>query len=339
MSGALRAERGHRLTLFVPADLDGERLDRALARLMPALSRSYLKKLSKEGFSWVNDVRAAPDHCVRRGDRITLQLDRPVVPPCHPEARAVDVRYEDAHTLVVCKPAGVVTHPAKGHAAGTLLNAVVGYLGDEIARGWARPHVLTRLDKQTSGLILIAKTPQAHRALQRALESRRITRCYMALVWGRVSAGSGSVSIPLAPDRAQGLRMLPDDGGRQAITVYRRRRVFVVASSHQPLTQVSLLHLWLETGRTHQIRAHMAAIGHPVLGDDLYGPRPPGALPSALCDLLEALGGLALHARQVRFPDPLTADMRRVSAPPPEPFRDLLRWLHRHASPSTEGAP
>ncbi|MCX7598168.1 MAG: RluA family pseudouridine synthase, partial [Armatimonadetes bacterium] len=173
MSGSPKVQRGRRLTFFVPDDLDGERLDRALARLLPALSRSYLKKLAKDGLCWINGQQAAPDRHVARGDQVVLLLDHPVVPPCHAEPVPVRVVHEDAHTLVVFKPAGMVTHPAKGHAGGTLLNAVVGHLDDEIARGWARPHILTRLDKDTSGVVLIAKTPQAQRALQKALETRR----------------------------------------------------------------------------------------------------------------------------------------------------------------------
>lgn len=328
MSDAPRVQRGRRLTFFVPADLDGERLDRALARLMPAVSRSYLKKLAKDGFCWVNGQQVAPDHRVAKGDQVVLLPDQPIVPPCHPEPVPVRVLYEDAHTLVVFKPAGIVTHPAKGHAGGTLLNAVVGYLSDEIARGWARPHILTRLDKETSGVVLIAKTPQAHRALQKALESRQINRKYLALVWGLVAADWGDVRLPLAPDRTGSPRMVPDQRGKQAVTFYRVRRRFRLARYASSASGITLLHLFLHTGRTHQIRAHLAILGHPVIGDCLYDPRTADLEEPLLQGLIEKIGGIALHAREVRFPDPATGEMRRVAVPPPEPFLNLLRWLH-----------
>lgn len=333
MSSAPRAQHGRRLIFFVPADLDSERLDRALARLMPALSRSYLKKLAKDGFCWVNGRPAAPDQHVTKGDEVLLVLDQAVVPPCHPEPGPVRVLYEDDHTLVVFKPAGMVTHPAKGHAGGTLLNAVVGYLSDEIARGWARPHILTRLDKETSGVVLIAKTPQAHRALQRAIESRQINRKYLALVWGFVVQDWGQISLPLAPDRAGSPRMVLDQHGKKAVTFYRVRRRFILTGPVSAPDGVTLLHLFLHTGRTHQIRAHLAILGHPVLGDCLYDQRMGSLADPFLKDLIERIGGIALHAREVRFPDLTTGEMRRVTAPPPEPFLDLLHWLHGASRP------
>lgn len=333
MSSAPRVQHGRRLTFFVPADLDGERLDRVLARLMPALSRSYLKKLAKEGLCSVNGRQAAPDQHVAKGDQVVLLLEQAVVPPCHPEPVPVRVLYEDAHTLVVFKPAGVVTHPAKGHGGGTLLNAVVGYLSDEIARGWARPHILTRLDKETSGVVLIAKTPQAHRALQRAIESRQINRKYLALVWGLLAHNRGQISLPLAPDRAGSPRMVLDERGKEAVTFYRVRRRFTLAGAEAAPGGITLVHLVLHTGRTHQIRAHLAILGHPVLGDRLYDPRMGCPAGPPLQELIEKIGGAALHAREVRFPDLSTGERRRVAAPPPGPFLDLLRCLHRVSRP------
>ncbi|MCX7598946.1 MAG: RluA family pseudouridine synthase, partial [Armatimonadetes bacterium] len=195
--------------------------------------------------------------------------------------------------------------------------------------GWARPHILTRLDKAPSGVALIAKPPQAHRALQKALETRRIPRRYMALVRGLVTSDSGEISVPLAPDRAGTPRMVLDQHGKEAVTFYSVRRRFALSQAVFAPGGITLLHLSLHTGRTHQIRAHLTYLRHPVVGDYLYDPGPASIAQPPLQELIEKLGGIALHAREVRFPDPITGQMRGVTVPPPEPFLDLLRWLHR----------
>lgn len=301
--------------------------------MMPAVSRSYLKKLIKDGFCTLNGAPAKPSDFVRRGDTFTVVFDLPARLPCHAEDGPLDVRFEDGHTLVVNKPAGIVCHPAKGHHCGTLLNFVVGHLGDEIERGWSRPHIITRLDKNTSGLVLIAKTPLAHRAMQKALDARAIARRYFALVWGTLGR-KGILESSLAPDRSDGgLRMVVGDAGKTAVTEFSRRRVFAlpradVAEGCPP--SISLAHVRLHTGRTHQIRVQMADLGHPVLGDDLYGP-PAWQEPvdPGLRAAIEALGGYALHAGILIYPDPATGEMRRVLAAPPEPFLHLLGHLNR----------
>ncbi len=330
---------GRRVTLTVPATLHGKRLCFVASHMMPAVSRSYLKKLIKDGFCTLNGAPAEPSDIVRTGDVFSTIFDLPARLPCHAEPGPLDVRFEDAHTLVVNKPAGMVCHPAKGHHTATLLNFVVAHLEVEIDRGWSRPHIITRLDKNTSGLVLIAKTPLAHRAFQKALDARDISRRYFALVWGRLAKPRGLLESSLALDHTDGLHMIAHGAGKPAVTEYARRRVFqlppaAVGAGCPPA--VSLAHVRLHTGRTHQIRVQMADLGHPVLGDDLYGP-PAWQEPydDALRALLDALGGYALHAGTLTFPDPLTGDPVRVMAPPSPPFLALLGHLNRSQFPST----
>jgi 23S rRNA pseudouridine1911/1915/1917 synthase len=317
----------------VPSTFHGERLCLVASRMMPAVSRSYLKKLIKDGRCTLNGAPAAPSDKVRGGDIFSAIFDLPPRLPCHAEPGALDLRHEDEHTLVVNKPPGVVCHPAKGHYTATLLNFVVAHLEDEIQRGWSRPHIITRLDKNTSGLVLVAKTPLAHRALQKSLDAREITRRYLALVWGHLEKSRGVLTSSLSLDHADGLHMVAGDAGKPAVTEYLRRRVFAlspmaVAAGCPP--SVSLAHLRLHTGRTHQIRVQMADLGHPVLGDDLYGP-PSWQHPrdGDLAAMLDALGGYALHAGALMFPDPAASRLMRVIAPPPAPLLSLLGHLGR----------
>ncbi|MCD6352550.1 MAG: RluA family pseudouridine synthase, partial [Armatimonadetes bacterium] len=271
-----RAHVGRTITLVIPPHLAGERLDRALARLLPSLSRSYVKKLVKDGYCLVNGAIARPTRSTAAGDVVVLSLLRPAELPCQPVPGPLDVRYEDEHVLVVAKPAGQVCHPAKGHHRDTLLNAVVAHLLPEIERGWSRPHLVNRLDRFTSGLVLIAKTPLAHRALQKQIERRQVRRRYLALVWGKLELSQGIVNRPLAEVRRQERsRTVVSGDGRPARTRFVRGRRFALAPGQAPAgapAWVTVVHAELDTGRMHQVRVHFADLGHPVLGDDMYGP-------------------------------------------------------------------
>ena len=319
----LRLGTGRAVRLCVPRELNGERLDRALAQMIPAVSRSYLKKLAKDGFCLRNGRPVSPSDTVHSGDVIVVHLTKPIEPPCHREDGPLDIRYEDDHVLVVNKPVGMVCHPAKGHHVCTLLNFVVGHLWEEIQRGWARPHLANRLDKKTSGLVLVGKTPLAHRALQRQMDRRQIGRTYLALVLGnpgRAGIFDGHVST-VVPTGSQSSRPLT----KSARTTFRTARVFVV----EPDCPIAAVHVRLGTGRTHQIRVHFAEAGHPVLGEDTYAP--PGVfdcLPPPLLELLATHRGYALHAMRLQFVHPANSTPMVVNAPPPRTFQQILRWLH-----------
>ncbi len=321
--------------------MDGERLDKTIARLVPAVSRSYLKKLVKDGYCTVNGERAEPRDNVRAGDTIRITLTHPIELPCRPVPGPLDVRYEDEHVLVVDKPAGVVCHPAKGHHWDTLLNWVVAHLLPEIQRGWARPHILGRLDKYTSGLVLISKTPQAHRKLQRQMDSRQVQRRYFALVWGAVKPRQGIIDQPIGEMPGRPGVMEVRDDGREAVTEYRVTRVFrLPAGSAGPgcPDAVSAVHARLRTGRTHQVRVHFAAIGHPVLGDDMYGPlswQKPRA--AELAEALAGMGGYALHAAALSFAHPVKDRTVHVRAALPDRLLRVLELLARYDAGGRRG--
>jgi 23S rRNA pseudouridine1911/1915/1917 synthase len=327
-----REEKGHSIQLAVPAWVGAERLGRALARMFPALSRSYLKKLAKEGHCWVNGQPCGPETVVDSGDLICLRLPAAPTAPCHPEPGPLDVRYEDAHLLVVVKPPGMVSHPATGHHTGTLLNRIVHHLWEEIQRGWSRPHLVGRLDRWAAGLVLVAKTPAARRGLQHALEQRRVGRRYLALVWGAVCPVCGSFASPLPTVESYRQPQGPRKH-RPARTEYRRRRLLrlpprVVAPGAP--AAVSVVEVRLHTGRTHQIRMHFAHAGHPVLGDDLYGCRTwQQPADPQFARLLAGVGGYALHCWELSFAHPVSGEAMRVRAAPLPGFCALLQWLVR----------
>lgn len=335
---------GRTLTLTVPASLGGERLDRTLAQMIPSLSRSYVKKLVKDGYCRVNGSRASPRDPVEAGDVIMLSLTEPITLPCRPVPGSLDVRYEDGHVLVVAKGAGIVSHPSKGHHSDSLLNVVVSHLLPEIERGWSRPHLVSRLDQYTSGLVLIAKTPRAQRGLQRQMDARGVQRRYFALVWGRPEPPRGVFEEPVGERPGSGGAMMVTGAGRPARTEYVVTRTFLLPPDRVPggcPAMVSAVRARLGTGRTHQVRVHFAHAGHAVLGDDTYGPARTEALRDAgLRKAIDALGGYALHAGLLVFQHPVSGDVIRVVAAPPQPLLGLIAWLDSRAgNRAAEGEP
>ncbi len=321
---------GGRLRLVVPDWIGQDRLDRALSRMLPALSRSHLKRMIKQGLCRVNDQVAVPATPVRPGDVVELERVEKPPPPCKPQPGPLQVLLDDAHVLVVNKPAGVATHPSKGHGSGTLLNWVVHYLWNEIQSGWSRPHCVGRLDLGTSGLVIIAKTARAMRHFQREIDAGRLSRRYIGLVWGR-PPDRGTVDMPIKP--GPGGKMVASADGKPATTEFVVCRAFTLptlAEWREGTDTISVIHAAIQTGRTHQIRVHMKYLGHPVLGEDLYKSARFDCPPDhELKRLIDALGGYALHAREVRFNHPADGRPVRVAAPPPDPFLELLRYLHR----------
>ena len=291
------------MRLTVPPDAAGERLDAFLAG--PLGSRARAQRLIEAGRVLVDGTARAKRQVLSGGETIDVD-DAPVAPVAEPGEQApFRVAWEDEHLLVVDKPAGVVVHPARGHASGTLVQALA-------ARGAAggdegRPGIVHRLDRDTSGLLLVARSEEVHRTLRDALADRTITREYLALVEGRPPARSGTIDAPLGRDRRVRTRMSPEtDDARDAVTH------FVL---EEALPAETLLRVTLETGRTHQIRAHLKAIGHPVCGDPEYGRAG-----------VHGLERQFLHAARLAFAHPVTGAPVEVSSPLPA---DLAAALER----------
>ena len=303
--------------LAVPEDLAGERLDRALARMFPEYSRTRLKDWLLEGFVTVNGAAKRPRDLVAGGEVIRLQPQAALSVTSQPEAIDLDVVYEDDDLLVVNKPAGLVVHPGAGNVRGTLMNGLLHH-----APGLAdlpRAGIVHRLDKYTTGLLLIGKTLPAHTALVRQMSAREISRHYVAVCMG-VLTGGGTIDAPIARHPVDRLRMSVQDGGKPAVTHYRVLKRF---AAH---TYISVR---LESGRTHQIRVHFAWRRHPLLGDQVYGGRlaiPAGA-GQHLQEVLRSFRRQALHATRLEFSHPGRGEPVSLEAPVPEDFARLLAAL------------
>jgi 23S rRNA pseudouridine1911/1915/1917 synthase len=256
---------------------------------------------------------------------VTVEVPAPVPLALVPEAIPLDVVYEDAALLVVAKPAGLVVHPGAGHATGTLVHALLAHCGPALSGigGIRRPGIVHRLDRGTSGLLVVAKTDAAHLGLARQLKARSVERRYLALVHGTVPRLEGQIETAIGRDPRDRLRMAvrPSGLGRQAVTRYRVLERF---TAPRPLTYLGLQ---LGTGRTHQIRVHLAHLGVPVVGDRTYRRRGTPPLDPDLAARTQALGGFALHAAVLGFTHPETGARLRFEAPLPEAFAGLLRWL------------
>ncbi len=312
---ATRPVQRYTFTVEAPA---GRRLDVFLAVQLPQLSRARLQALIASGRVTIappgaagGRVRAA--HRVRVGDRITIEIPPSSPPTLKPEPIPLEIVYEDDDILVIDKPAGLTVHPGAGRQTGTLVHAVLAHCPDLPGIGGEhRPGIVHRLDKDTSGLLVVAKTDQALRSLQTQMQSRRARRDYLALVHGRVAQAQGTVTAPIGRDPHHRTRMAIVASGRRAVTHYRVAERFADAT---------LLEVSLGTGRTHQIRVHLASLGHPVVGDPIYGPRPnPWGLRRQ-----------ALHARRLTFLHPATGAEMAFTAPLPTDIDAALAMLRTGA--------
>lgn len=305
----------------VDAAEDGVRLDRFLAARLPGLSRSYIQKLAREGRVLVGVRASRPAQSVRAGQVVTLAIPPPARATLTPEAIPLAVLHEDADLIVIDKPAGMVVHPGAGARTGTLVHAL-------LARGenWStiggedRPGIVHRLDRGTSGVMVVARNDETHRRLSAQFKERTIEKVYLALVWGSVRRGEFRVDLPLGRDTVNRKKISSRTGRpRAALTEFR------VLSRFEGFTLLEARPL---TGRTHQIRAHLRSAGHPIVGDAAYGgERWRGLEPGPLRDRLEGFGRIALHAHRLSFVHPSTG--RRVSfeAPLPPAIEDLLVTL------------
>lgn len=309
------------------------RLDKALALAFPEVSRARFQALIAEGAVRVEGVRVTePRHKVKPGDTLSVVVPEATAAEPRAEAIALPIVYEDKDLIVIDKPAGLVVHPGAGNAAGTLVNALIAHCGESLSGigGVKRPGIVHRLDKDTSGLLVVAKNDRAHRGLseQFAAHGRdgRLERSYLAIVWGEPERRSGTVSAPIARSTAnrQKMAVSRSAAARQAVTHYE-----LLETLGTP-TVASLLRCRLETGRTHQIRVHMAHTGHPLLGDAVYGAgfRSSAAkLPEMPRQALTSLNRQALHAATLGFRHPISGAPMRFESPAPADFATLLGAL------------
>jgi 23S rRNA pseudouridine1911/1915/1917 synthase len=316
---------------FLAAETDrGERADRFFAARIGTLSRSRVKALIEEGHAREGGTAFTdPARPIRPG--LAYSLTPPPPLPARPQAQDIplDILFEDQHLIVLDKPAGLVVHPAPGNLDGTLVNALLGHAGEELEGigGEKRPGIVHRLDKDTSGVMVVAKTERAHRALSEAFAARDLEREYLALVWGVPNPAVGEVDAPIGRHQLDRKRMAVvgrggAKAGKAALTRYRTEQVFHGGAS--------LLRCKLATGRTHQIRVHLAHIGHPLVGDPVYLRRIPAAsraLPEALRTQLLAFPRQALHAVTLEFHHPVTGNMLTFRAEPPKDMCGLLAAL------------
>ncbi|NPV26631.1 MAG: RluA family pseudouridine synthase [Firmicutes bacterium] len=286
------------------------RVDIFLARRHSSISRTHVQKLIAEGLVTVNGQSVKANYKLRAGDQVEFILPPPVELEVLPEPIPLDVLYEDADVIVVNKPQGMVVHPAHGNYHGTLVNALLAHCRDLSGiNGVLRPGIVHRLDKDTSGVLVVAKNDQAYQNLAEQIKAHEVTRRYVALVHGVMREPAGEIEAPIGRDPHDRKRMaVVNQGGKEAITGYR------VLERFQDYT---LIEARLKTGRTHQIRVHMAFLGHPVVGDPVYGPRKAHF----------GLRGQALHAEVLGFKHPRTGEYLEFTAPLPAYFSELLKRL------------
>lgn len=302
------------ITIYIPDDFAGKRIDKALAELCPDYSRSSIQKWLRDGLVLLDDEVPRQRDRVAGGEQIEVAVPAAPAKDWLPEPIELDVRYQDQHLLVINKPAGLVVHPGAGNAHGTLLNALL-FIDPRLA-ALPRAGIVHRLDKDTSGLLVVARSDVARNRLIEQLSTRSLKRGYLALVSGVVISG-GTVDEPIGRDRHDRRRMTVTERGRPAVTHYRIARKF---RAH------TLLRVQLESGRTHQIRVHMKYIGFPLLGDPVYGGRLriPAEATSAVRDALHGFRRQALHAAELELEHPVTGKTLRWDQRPPE---DMLRLI------------
>ena len=296
-------------------DKTGERLDAALARLVPSLSRSQAQRLIEQGAVTHGGRPVKKNEKLSAGDTLELTLPEAREVPIEAQPIPLEVCYEDADVIVVNKPKGLVVHPAPGHADGTLVNALLAHCGDSLSGigGEKRPGIVHRIDKDTSGLIIAAKNDAAHAALAAQLKDHSLARTYVCLVCGRIRDDAGTIDAPIGCH--------PTDRKKMAVTQKNSRSAVTHWRVLERFAAYTLVECRLETGRTHQIRVHMAYRGHPILGDMVYGHKKPELGQSSQC----------LHAKELRFVHPRTGEPVTVSCGLPDYFTALLEKLRAGA--------
>jgi 23S rRNA pseudouridine1911/1915/1917 synthase len=301
----------------VPADAAGQRLDQVLAELFPDYSRSRLQQWIRDGGVRVDGQTRKPKDRMLGGEQVTVEAELEEDTRCEPQAIALRIVHEDDDLLVIDKPAGLVVHPAAGNRDGTLQNALLYH--DPALATVPRAGIVHRLDKDTSGLLVVARNLTAHQALVAQLQARSVSREYLAIVWGLLVAG-GTVDAPIGRHATDRKRMAVTSFGKPAVTHYR------IEARYRAHT---LVRVNLETGRTHQIRVHMAHIRHPLLGDPVYGgrPRPPAGMSAAARAAVLAFPRQALHATRLALRHPASGEVLEWHSPLPGDMVELIRVL------------
>ena len=308
------SNKGEKLIFEIPAELDGVRLDKALSQTAEQLSRSFIQKLIGEG-----NVRINGEECTEKKqqvfaeDAVEVEIPEPAAIDVVPQDIPLDIIHEDEDVIVVNKPAGMVVHPGAGNPDGTLVNALLFRYRDELSsiNGILRPGIVHRIDKDTSGLLMVARNDRAHEALSAQLAEHSIRRAYTAIVMDNIREDEGTVDKPIGRDPHNRLRnAIVSSGGKRAITHYRVLERF---------GRFTLIEAVLETGRTHQIRVHMASIKHPLLGDALYGPEKNGV----------GAKRQMLHARTLGFTHPGSGQYMLFESPLPDDIREVLERLRK----------
>jgi 23S rRNA pseudouridine1911/1915/1917 synthase len=320
----------HVIDLKIPEELAGQRLDVALARLLPDHSRTRIRGWIDAGQVLVGRLPCKPRDVVAAGSRVKVRMtvEAAVQPEVLPESMPLDVVHEDRDVLVVNKPVGLVVHPGAGNRTHTLQNALLGW--DPSLAALPRGGIIHRLDKDTSGLLVVARTPEAHTSLTRQLMARTVARDYLAVCVG-VMTGGGTVDEPIGRHRSDRLRMTVREDGRPAVTHYR------ILERYRAHTYLSVK---LETGRTHQIRLHLSHLRYPIAGDQVYGGRfaqPKGAT-SRLLTTLREFKRQALHAASLAFDHPRTGERLSLHSVVPEDFSELLAALREDARDASQKA-
>ena len=297
--------------IFVTEEISGDRIDKFLSDQCEELSRSFLQKLLKSGEVYVGSKTVKPSYKVTAGDLISFEVPEAVEPEILPEDIPLDILYEDHDVVLVNKPKGMVVHPAAGHYTGTLVNALMFHCKDDLSgiNGVMRPGIVHRIDMDTTGVLIICKNDLAHNSIAEQLKEHSITRRYQAIVHGNLKDDEGMIDAPVGRHPQDRKKMcINHQNGKHAVTHYR------VLNRFKGYTHIECR---LETGRTHQIRVHMSSIGHPLLGDQVYGP--------AKCPF--KLQGQTLHAGILGFIHPRTGEYMEFAAPLPEYFTKLLDVL------------
>ncbi len=300
------------MTTYLTAEAEdaGARLDAFLADSLEDLSRSRAQQLIEDGLVTLEGAAVKKNHRVSAGERFRAEIPEPEALELMPENIPLDIVFEDDDLIVLVKPKGLVVHPAPGHPDGTLVNALLWHCGDSLSGvgGEKRPGIVHRIDKDTSGLLIAAKNDLAHQALSAQLQDRSLSRTYEAVVRGNLREAAGTVDRPIGRHPTDRKRMAVVPGGRPAVTHW------AVIDRYKGYTHVRCK---LETGRTHQIRVHMASIGHPLLGDGIYGAPSPE----------KGLEGQCLHARALQFVHPRSGERVELETPLPPYFLEVLSKL------------
>jgi 23S rRNA pseudouridine1911/1915/1917 synthase len=308
--------------VLVPGSVRADRADKLLARLYPQLSRSRWQKLLADGLVWTDDRTLSQTDKLRAGDLVQFTVPDPSPLDLRPVAMDLSVLFEDPDLLVIDKPAGMVVHPGAGTGEDTLVHGLLHHCRDSLSGigGSQRPGIVHRLDKETSGLLIVAKSDRAHQELTRQFADRVVKKHYTALVMGVPDPASGTVDQPIGRHATHRTRMTCRAGGRPARTDYR-----VMASWGAAASRIDLR---IHTGRTHQIRVHMKHLGHPLLGDELYGFKPGRLMTDSGHGI--AVPRVMLHAHELAFEHPVKGDPMRIEAPLPDDFKDLMHLFDRH---------